>query len=191
MQQQAAAERWRGDVWRRAWLRLGVRGSVAYALVWGVAALVVRGLAGGAAGGLWWGGLGLVAVWIAAGWLAKKQVPTDKQALALFDRENRMGGLLMAGEAAGAEAWSARVAVTRVPAVRWRGGPAGGALALAVVFVLAALRVPMPGPAAADSTLDVGRSIDRLGAQVEVLEEDKLEELGMRTLLSVGYGSAS
>ncbi|WP_420863703.1 leucyl aminopeptidase [Algirhabdus cladophorae] len=30
-----------------------------------------------------------------------------------------------------------------------------------------------------------------LGVEVEVLEEDKLEELGMRTLLSVGQGSAS
>ena len=33
--------------------------------------------------------------------------------------------------------------------------------------------------------------MEALGLEVEVLEEDKLEELGMRTLLSVGQGSAS
>ncbi|KNG92356.1 leucyl aminopeptidase [Pseudaestuariivita atlantica] len=34
-------------------------------------------------------------------------------------------------------------------------------------------------------------ALEELGLKVEVLEEDKLEELGMRTLLSVGHGSAS
>ncbi|QBF31628.1 leucyl aminopeptidase [Thalassococcus sp. S3] len=33
--------------------------------------------------------------------------------------------------------------------------------------------------------------MSKLGLEVEVLEEDKLEELGMRTLLSVGHGSDS
>ncbi|QJF51007.1 leucyl aminopeptidase [Roseobacter ponti] len=33
--------------------------------------------------------------------------------------------------------------------------------------------------------------MEKLGLSVEVLEEDKLEELGMRTLLAVGQGSAS
>lgn len=176
MEHQAAAERWRGDVWRWAWLRLGVRGSVAYALGWGVVALVVRVLAEGATAWLWWGGLGLVGVWLAAGWLAKKQVPTEKQTLALFDRENKLGGLLMVGGAAGAEAWTPQAAVARVPAVRWRGGPTGGALALATVFVLAAMLVPIPGPAAADSALDVSRSIAEMQEQVEVLEEEKILE---------------
>ncbi|HCT33469.1 MAG TPA: hypothetical protein DF966_09955, partial [Sulfitobacter sp.] len=33
--------------------------------------------------------------------------------------------------------------------------------------------------------------MESIGLEVEVLDEAKLEELGMRTLLSVGQGSAS
>ena len=179
MEHRAAVEQWRGDVWRWAWLRLGVRGSVVYTLGWGVIGLVVRVLVEGSASWMWWGGLGLIGVWAAAGFWAKRQVPGEKQALAMLDRENRSGGLLMAGDAAGAEAWVSPAAasmVRTVPAVRWRGGPSGGALALAVAFVLAAMLVPMPGPAEANRALDVSRSIAEMQEQVGVLEEEKILE---------------
>ncbi|MEM7625229.1 MAG: hypothetical protein AAF333_06335 [Planctomycetota bacterium] len=179
MEQQAAAKRWRGDVWRWAWLRLAVRGSVVYTLVWGVVALVVRVLIEDSAAWLWWGGLGLIGVWGAVAWVARRQVPSEAQTLALFDRENRLGGLLMVGDVEGAEAWAKRAAGARVPVeprLRWRGGPSGGALALATAFVLAAMLVPMPGPAAADSRLDVSRSIAEMQQRLDVLKEEKILE---------------
>ena len=45
-----------------------------------------------------------------------------------------------------------------------------------VCFVLAAMLVPMPQPAAARNALDVSRSIDQMQKQVDVLEEEQILE---------------
>ena len=176
MQHDPAAEQWRNAVWRAAWLRLGVRLSVGYCFLWGLAALVVRVGMDDAAAWLWWAGCGLVVVWAVAGWWSRRSVPTAEAARALLDRENRAGGLMMAGGLGGAEAWADRVGAAVVPRVRWRGGPSVGVLAVAVGFVAAAMLVPMPQPAVASRPLDVDRSLDEMTRQVETLEEEKVLE---------------
>ena len=65
-----------------------------------------------------------------------------------------------------------------------------GALAEGVFFT----RDLVSEPANVLTTTEFGNrlaDLEKLGLKVEVLEEDELEKLGMRTLLSVGYGSAS
>ena len=168
------AEQWRSAVWRALALRLGVRWSVVYCFAWGVVALAVRVMADDAAAWLWWGGLGLVAVWAAAGGLARQRVPTRDHAEALLDRHNRSGGLLMTGRFAGHDAWGSALAPARVPRVTWQARPTLGALALAAGFVVAALLVPMPDPAAAVGSLDVDRSLDEMAERIDTLEEEKV-----------------
>ena len=57
--------------------------------------------------------------------------------------------------------------------VRWRGGPALGALAAAVVYLLGAAWVPMPR-AVGEVPMDVSRAVDELQGQVAVLEEERI-----------------
>lgn len=174
MDSEQVAKNWRADVYRLAWLRLGVRASVAYLLVWGVVSLAVRGLVETSTPWLWWGGAGLVFVWAAASVMARRQVPSPQVTLAMLDRENRLGGLLMAGSALGRDGWAERLPAIRPPRIRWRGMPSTGALGLSAVFVLAALLVPMPSPLQARGALDVSRSISSIKQQVEVLEEEQV-----------------
>ncbi|MEM9914020.1 MAG: hypothetical protein AAF911_03570 [Planctomycetota bacterium] len=174
MSNEQIIERWRSKVRRLIWLRMGVRASIAYALAWGVVVLVWRGVDPGASG-LWWGGLGLVAVWMAGAWWSRRGVPTSAKARAVFDHENELGGLMMV-EAEGRESWSDQVPTLREPSVRWRSGPSVWSLLVSVCFVSAAMFVPMPGEAEERGGLDVSRSVEAMQRQVEVLEEEQILE---------------
>lgn len=174
MDTEQLANHWRAGVYRLAWLRLGVKLSMAYCLAWGTVSLVSRGLVETSTPWLWWGAAGLLIVWAVSGVLAKGQVPSLKTTLALLDRENHLGGLLMANTAAGSEAWDKGLGEVKPPRVSWRGLPSSGALGLSALFVLAALLVPMPKPLQADSDLDVSRSLASMQQQVEVLEEEQI-----------------
>lgn len=176
MDSEQVANNWRVGVYRLAWLRLGVQLSVAYCLAWGLVSLVARGLIETSTPWLWWGGTGLAIVWIVAGVLAKRQVPSIQTTLAMLDRENQLGGLLMADAVGGQEAWGQGLANVRSPRISWRGLPSSGALGLSALFVLAALLVPMPTPTQASSDLDVSRSMAAMQQQVEVLEEEQILE---------------
>ncbi|MBB6428840.1 hypothetical protein HNQ40_000646 [Algisphaera agarilytica] len=149
-----------------------MRASIAYALAWGVVALVLRAMSDGVVG-LWWGGLGLIVVWLAGAWWSRSAVPSADKARALFDHENELGGLMMV-EAEGRESWSGQMSRLREPSVRWRGGPSAWCLVASVCFVIAAMLVPMPGQAAERGRLDVSRSVEAIQRQVEVLEEEHI-----------------
>ncbi|MEO0514798.1 MAG: hypothetical protein AAF086_05825 [Planctomycetota bacterium] len=174
MNSEQVAKNWRADVYRLAWLRMGVRFSVGYLLVWGMMSLAIRGFVQTSTPWLWWGGAGLVVVWVAASVMARRQVPSPGVTLAMLDRENRLGGLLMSGSATGREGWAERLPAIHPPRVRWRGTPTAGALGLSAVFVLAALLVPMPSPLQARDVLDVSQSIALIEQQVDVLEEEQI-----------------
>ncbi|MEM6257217.1 MAG: hypothetical protein AAGI37_02750 [Planctomycetota bacterium] len=174
MDNNQVVKQWRANVYQWAWLRMGVLLSMFYCLAWGVVSLVVRVLVQGDVSWLWWGGLSLLAVWAGAGVLARRQVPSDRTTIAMLDRDNELGGLLMAESAPGREPWEQQLGEVRLPRVRWRGLPSTGALALSLLFVFAALLVPMPEALQASSDLDVSRSIERMQEQVEVLEEEQI-----------------
>ena len=178
MRDDQLADRWRRRVQRQAWLRAGVWASVMFAAVWGVGALVSRVIWDVSAGWLLAALPAAVLVWLAAGWWARRQVPSRAQALTLLDRVNRRGGLIMVGDVAGRDAWLARDAdrPLQLPAVRWRARPGLGALTVTVLFAAAALLIPIPRPEAAEAALDLGRSFHSLQQQVDVLEEQRIWE---------------
>lgn len=174
MKHHDVVQQWRKRVCLWAWLRMGVRLSVVYCLIWGVIALVLRMLVQSEASGLGWCGFGLLAVWVGAGVLARRQVPSEHATIAMLDRDNELGGLLMAQANSSSGAWGKCVGEVRLPQVHWRGLPSGGVLVLSIAFVLASLLVPIPAALQADNVLDVSRTVERMQTQVEVLEQEQV-----------------
>ncbi|MEM6391596.1 MAG: hypothetical protein AAF797_02355 [Planctomycetota bacterium] len=164
----ALVAEWQAKAWRWLWLRLGLRWSLVYLLAWGTVVLLLRVSVEAGASWMWWAGLGLLGVWGVAGWWSRRSVPARERVLTLLDRENRMGGVLMSGTALGGEVR------LELPRVRWRGGPNGLAVVGAVVFVVAAMVVPMPESAGSAVPLEVGPAVSVLEEQVEVLEEERV-----------------
>jgi hypothetical protein len=180
---QAAPSELLGDLFRAAALRWGVLLSTGYLLLWGAAALIARFATGVDSAKWWWGAAGLAGVWGIACLLGWRQRPSAEQARAVVDSRGRLGGVLMAQDMDGFDAWVHRVCVPPALRVRWRGGQACGALALSSVFVLGALLAPMPRWDGAAAGMNVQRTIDSLEDQVQMLEEERiLDEPEAQTL---------
>ncbi len=163
-----------GDLFRVATLRWGVLLSTGYLLLWGAAALIVRFVTGVDSARWWLGAAGLAGVWGIACLLGWRQRPSAEQARAVVDGRGRLGGMLMAQDVDGFDAWAHRVSIPPTLRVRWRGGQACGALALSCVFVLGGLLAPMPSWDGVAVGMNVQRTIDALDDQVQVLEEERI-----------------
>lgn len=166
----------RMDLFRVAALRWGVLLSTGYLLLWGTAALAVR-FATGLDSARWWLGFaGLGVIGLIACVLGWRERPGIAQARALVDNNRHLGGLLMAQEVTGYEAWGGRLPSLAPLRVCWRGGQPLAALGLAAAFMVGALLVPMPEWEAAALGMDVRRTIDELEEQIELLEEENILE---------------
>jgi hypothetical protein len=112
---------------------------------------------------------------VLGGWLlARRQVPQPAAVRALFDREGRYGGLLMAGGERPLGAWEDGLARPDPPRVRWRGRRAWGLLAVAAAFVALAFLLPQRLANLGPPPLDVGEEVEKLVQQIDVLKEEKL-----------------
>ena len=101
----------RASLFRAAWLRAAVRGSVVYVLAWGLTTLVVRYASVDAPlVAWWWGAPGLAVVVAAAAWWAARRTPSPDAVAALLDRRRGLGGLAMSSDAPGFAPWSGHVA---------------------------------------------------------------------------------
>ncbi len=162
------------DLFRAAVLRWGVLLSTGYLLIWGTVALTAR-FATGVDSARWWLGLaGLLLVWLIACVLGWRERPSSDQARAVVDGRRHLGGLLMAHDMKGFEPWAQRMAIPSPLRVRWRGGQASTALALAAVFLVCALLSPMPRWDGVSAGMNVQNTIDSLDDQVQVLEEERI-----------------
>lgn len=163
------------DLFRVAVLRWGVLLSTGYLVLWGVTALTTR-FATGADGSAhwWWGAIGLVLVWAVACWLGWRERPTAQQARAVVDGRRHLGGLLMAQDMDGYNAWARRVSAPSPLRVRWRGAQTLLAMGLAAVFLVGAVLAPIPKGEASAIAMNVQRTIDALEDQVQVLEEEQI-----------------
>ena len=171
----AAVTTLRASLFRAAWLRAAVRGSVVYVLAWGLTTLVVRYASVDAPlVAWWWGAPGLAVVVAAAAWWAARRTPSPDAVAALLDRRRGLGGLAMSSDAPGFAPWSGHVAGAQAPTVRWRGGSAWAALGLAAVFLLGAAWAPMPVAQKPGASLHVKRQLEHLREQVAVLEEEQV-----------------
>jgi len=173
-QAQAVSSDLIADIFRVAVLRWGVLLSTGYLLLWGVIALTTRFATGVDSARWWFGGLGLIIVWLAACFLAWRERPSSQQARAVVDGRRKLGGLLMAHDMDGFDVWAQRLSIPTPLRVRWRGGQTLAALGLSAVFLIGAVLAPIPESEASAIAMNVQRTIDSLEDQVEVLEEEQI-----------------
>lgn len=148
----------------------------AWGFLWGAAALVGR------ATRLWEDpspatlavGLPLLA---ALAWArARGRLPSDESLIALFDRNNGCGGVLMSYREAGAESWTKTLPQLTAPDLRWRVPPRRLILVvLGWMFAAAVLAVPVQfivptGPGA----LKVDDEVKKLTAELETLKNEEI-----------------
>lgn len=164
----------RTDLIRASVLRYGILLTTAYLLLWGTAALAVRFATGEDHARGWLGAIGIVLMWILAGFLAWRERPTTDQARALVDGRRHLGGLLMAENMDGFDAWSDKIISPRPLRVKWRGGSAYAALGASALFLLGGMLAPMPDWGGVAAGMNVQRTIDALEDQVQVLEEERI-----------------
>jgi hypothetical protein len=93
---------------------------------------------------------------------------------ALLDQHGRCGGLLMAGADHSLDGWQEKLPSVRLPRLQWRGTKSWCLFAVAAAFVALGFLVPQSLASLGGSRLDVTREVERLKAQLEVLEKEKL-----------------
>lgn len=147
----------------------------AWCFAWGLAALVLRAVAGVSRRPLLWGVAGVLAALVLALVWARRQLPARAAVRALLDRQNDCGGLLMTSAEAALGDWQTRLTPIKLPRLRWRGVRAWGLCLAAAIFAGAALLVPVRFAALdAGQGLDVSQETEQLAAQVVELKEAQL-----------------
>ena len=162
-----------------------------FLFVWGVAVLAMR--AGGwervldaaipvpffgnayGSGMLTIGLFGLFAGIPAAWFIARRRVPRDRKLIAVLDKHNESGGLLMTSLETEIGEWEAELAKVSVPETRWNGRRTLSILALAFCFAATSLFVPVANALVnTQQRLNVDDQIRKLTTQLDTLEEENL-----------------
>ena len=146
-----------------------------WAFVWGAVVLGLRCTIGMAAEPLLWGLTPLPLVLIPAIWLARQRLPAPQMIRSLLDKQNHCGGVLMASEDRALGRWGRQLNVDQSPQVQWQGGRCWGLFTLSAAFVTAAFLLPQQYMRlGAEPPLEVGREVERLNSQIEVLKEERI-----------------
>src|SRR5262245_48207391 len=157
-------------------LRYGLAALTIWAFVYGTAVLALSGAVGLSRIDLLWGLASLPLVLAPAVWLALRRLPARDRVRAVLDHHGRCGGLLMAGAEHSLKDWQSALPDVRQPDLRWRGGRSWAAFVVAVAFVALGFLVPQSIASLGSSRLDVGREVDRLKDQLDVLQKEKIVE---------------
>jgi hypothetical protein len=149
--------------------------ATVWLFVWGTGVLALRAALGTPRLPLVWGLAGLVPCGLLAYFFARRRFPTTGAVRALLDGQGRCGGLLMAGAERPLGAWEQSLPSLELPRVRWNGRRAGGLLSVAVGFVILAFALPQRfAEIGSGPSLEIGREVEKLAEQIEVLKEEKL-----------------
>lgn len=147
-------------------------GLAAWAMMYGVVVLFLRGAVGLEGETLLWGVASLPLLLVVASVQTYRGIPRPTRIKALLDRYSLAGGLLMASEETSLGPW--QIDSVLLPRVRWHPRRSGLSAAIALIFLVLAFLVPA-GWARMDSPrLDVRRDAERLAEQLAVLKEEKI-----------------
>jgi hypothetical protein len=106
---------------------------------------------------------------------AIKEMPGRNAVIALFDKKNRCGGLLMAAEELNLGSWNQKLPSLSDLTLKWKAGRSFSLFTIAVLFVAGSLIVPQRyvniTPA---RPLNIDADVEKLQQQIDVLEEEKL-----------------
>jgi hypothetical protein len=148
----------------------------AWTFLWGTGVFALRAV-GTPRTWLLWGLAGVPVALAIAVFLAVRRLPSRAAVRAVLDRHGSCGGLLMAGGERELGAWDRALPEPAMPPVRWRSGRAWGLLVGGLTFLATGFLVPEGladlgrGPA-----LEVGKEVDRLSKQIDVLKEEEVIE---------------
>ena len=145
------------------------------AILWGLFLMAVRAVPGLASLDSRWAIPALAALGIAAIASGMRRLPSRVAVRTLLDRENRCGGLLMAGAAVDPGEWRENVPAVQAPRLRWRGGRILIAFAAAFLFLVFGLLLP-ESLVRPRQILDTRQEVAALTAQIELLREEGLLE---------------
>lgn len=149
--------------------------ATVWAFVWGGVVLGLRCTLGIAPEPLLWGLLPMPLVLAPAIWLAFRQLPSPQVVRSLLDKQNQCGGMLMASEDRALGQWGRQLNTNQSPRVHWQGGRFWGLFALSAAFVTVAFLLPQQYMRlGAEPPLEVGREVERLNSQIEVLKEERI-----------------
>jgi hypothetical protein len=162
-------------LWKWLWTRSVVTWTAGWCFVWGTGVLVTRATAGGNGAWLQLGWLGVAAIAIVAGVLAKRRLPTHASVRAMLDAQSHAGGLLMAGQEVELGAWATRVKSPELPGITWQGRRAVLIGLVGAGFVLASFLVPSRLIAITPARpMDISDVIALQDQQIDALEEAEL-----------------
>ncbi|MBX7220150.1 MAG: hypothetical protein K1Y36_09410 [Blastocatellia bacterium] len=164
---------------RRLVLVFWMRTAVWYCALWsfglGVGVIAARTFVGTDAKRLAWGMLGFLGFVLAAWFDSRRQIPGRRELLAILDKENQAGGLVMAGESEPVGAWNGKASRLTLPVVAWDGRKSWTSLAVAAIFLTAAFLVPIPAETVrANQKLEIGKEVEKLEQKIETLKEEDL-----------------
>jgi hypothetical protein len=145
--------------------------------IWGTGVIVLRVAFETSSIDLLWGLLAAPLVVAVAAVAGLRELPRRTQLRAVLDKAGGCGGLLMAAEEQPLGAWQESLPRVAPVRVRWQGGRSWAAFAAGVIFVLVGLLFPLPPSLLAQArALEIGREVEKLAAQIDVLKEEKLLE---------------
>jgi hypothetical protein len=153
-------------------LKHAVTFLTAWAFAWGTAVLVLRVTLAFSPLDLLWG-LAAVPVLLAlAAVLALRRLPSASAVRAVLDKASGCGGLLLAAAEQDLGGWRTRLPPAAGLRVRWHGGRAWTLLAAGALFLVIGLLFPERLVAVAPArSLEIGKDVERLAGQIQVLKE--------------------
>lgn len=157
-------------------LRRAVFWATGWFFFWGVVVLAARYSRLATPDQLLYGLLGAIPLAVIAGVCEYRRRVKFSQIRAAYDGFNHCGGVVMAEEEQDMSAWKSVLPKPAMPALRWRGGKAVGLFAASTLFVVVTLILPERLTHAGQRPLEIGKLVEELEAEVEVLKEERILE---------------
>jgi len=123
---------------------------------------------------LLWGCLSSPIALVVAFVLSQKRLPDPKSILALFDKREHCGGLLMSSSEISIKTWQPKIPQLGQPELGWRFQKPTGLLALSIAFLVAAFVIPQGFAEFGPRPLDITREKELLAAQIDILDKEQI-----------------
>jgi hypothetical protein len=156
-------------------LKHAIQWLAAWAFLWGTIVLVLRAQTETPLHILLWGIAAIpacVTIALLRGW---QRLPSLTAVRALLDKQNGCGGLLMAGAEVDLGRWDESMPAVRPPQLRWQRRRSVGSFLAGIGFVIFSFMVPERFVHLDAATpLEIGRDVDKLAGQIDVLKEERI-----------------
>lgn len=146
-----------------------------WGFVWGTIVMVLRASMGISSPEILWGFSAVFFIVALAIFVAVQNLPSRESILALVDRQNQCGGLLMAMENKNVGEWKVATDNLNVPSVRWQSGSSWSIFLVSMVFLGVCFAVPQRVIAMdAHNHLNIDEEVRQMQERIEKLQKEKV-----------------